>query len=184
MVSLTSASRYITSASRYHQRHHFRPSMYIRDLIPWNCAELAEAVPIDGVACSFLIALIDLTNCQQQRWSPLGHCCIVTLILKEHLYFLDTGFIFICRSLKNLFVSLTIYWFCPLIISQYNHFLLRGYRITKSGKIWLNWIDVFNLPFMLLIMSRWSIHLSRIVSCATDIVKMTGKWICALHVAS
>ena len=37
MVSVTSASRYITSVSR---------SMYIRDLIPRKFAELAEAVPI------------------------------------------------------------------------------------------------------------------------------------------
>ena len=38
MVSVTSASRYITSASRYHLRHQTRPSMYIRGLIPLNFA--------------------------------------------------------------------------------------------------------------------------------------------------
>ena len=42
------ASRYITSASRYHPRYQSRSSMYIRGLIPWNFAELAEAVPIDN----------------------------------------------------------------------------------------------------------------------------------------
>ena len=47
MVSVTSASRYVTSASRYHPRNQSRSSMYIRGLIPWNFAELSEAVPID-----------------------------------------------------------------------------------------------------------------------------------------
>ena len=47
MVSVTPASRYITSASRYHPRFQSRSSMYIRGLIPWNFAELAEAVLIE-----------------------------------------------------------------------------------------------------------------------------------------
>ena len=42
MVSVTSASRYLTSASRYHPRYQNGSSMYIRDF-----AELAEAVPIE-----------------------------------------------------------------------------------------------------------------------------------------
>ena len=46
MVSVTSASRNITSASRYHPRYQSRPSMYIRGLIPRNSAKLAESVPI------------------------------------------------------------------------------------------------------------------------------------------
>ena len=46
MVSVTSASLYKTSASRYHPRYQSRSSMYIRGLIPRNFAELAEAVPI------------------------------------------------------------------------------------------------------------------------------------------
>ena len=46
MVSMTSASRYIKAASRYHPRYQSRSSMYIRGLIPRNFAELAEAVPI------------------------------------------------------------------------------------------------------------------------------------------
>ena len=61
MVSVTSASRYITTASCYNPRYQSRSSMYIRGLIPRNFAELAEAVPIDfncGVApcvlCLFL----------------------------------------------------------------------------------------------------------------------------------
>ena len=45
MASVTSASRYITSASSYHPRYQSRSSMYIRGLIPRNFAELAEAVP-------------------------------------------------------------------------------------------------------------------------------------------
>ena len=46
MVSVTSASRYITPASRYHPRYQSRSSMYIRGLIPRNFPELADAVPI------------------------------------------------------------------------------------------------------------------------------------------
>ena len=46
MVSVTSASRYITSASRYHPLYQSSSSMNIRGLIPRNFAELAEAVPI------------------------------------------------------------------------------------------------------------------------------------------
>ena len=46
MVSVTSASRYITSAPRYPPRYQSRSSMYTRGLIPRNFAELAEAVPI------------------------------------------------------------------------------------------------------------------------------------------
>ena len=45
MVSVTSASRYITSASRYHPRYQSRSSMFNRGLIPRNFAELTEAVP-------------------------------------------------------------------------------------------------------------------------------------------
>ena len=50
MVSVTSASRYITSESRYHPRYQSRSSMNIRGLIPRNFAELAEAVPIGFLA--------------------------------------------------------------------------------------------------------------------------------------
>ena len=46
MVSVTSASRYIMSASRYHLRYQSRSWMYIRGLIPRNFTELAEAIPI------------------------------------------------------------------------------------------------------------------------------------------
>ena len=49
MVSVTLASRYITSASRYHPRYQSRSSMYIRGWIPRNFAELTEAVPIAAV---------------------------------------------------------------------------------------------------------------------------------------
>ena len=46
MDSVTSASRYITSALRYHPRYQSRSLMYIRGLIPRNFAEFAEEVPI------------------------------------------------------------------------------------------------------------------------------------------
>ena len=54
MVSVTSASRYITPASRYHQRYQSRSWMYICGLMPWNFAELVEAVlivPASEVNC-------------------------------------------------------------------------------------------------------------------------------------
>ena len=44
MVSVSSASRHITSASRYHPRYQSRSSMNIRGLI----AEMAKAVPNQG----------------------------------------------------------------------------------------------------------------------------------------
>ena len=55
MVSVTSASRYITSASRYNPRYQSRSSMYTRGLIPRSFEGLAEAVPIAwcrGLVCS------------------------------------------------------------------------------------------------------------------------------------
>ena len=48
IVSVTSAPRYITPASRYHPRYQSRSSMYIRGLIPRIFAELAEVVPINA----------------------------------------------------------------------------------------------------------------------------------------
>ena len=53
MISVTSASHYITEASRYHPRYQSSSSIYIRGLIPRNFAELAEAVPIDFL-CVFI----------------------------------------------------------------------------------------------------------------------------------
>ena len=47
MVPVTSASRYITSASRYYLRYQSRFSVHICGLIPRNFAEFAKAVPID-----------------------------------------------------------------------------------------------------------------------------------------
>ena len=46
MVSVTSASFHITSASRHHPRYQIRSSMFIHVLFPRNFAKLAEAVPI------------------------------------------------------------------------------------------------------------------------------------------
>ena len=48
MVSVTSASRYITSVSRYHLRYQSRSSMYICGLNPWN---FSEAVSIGFDCC-------------------------------------------------------------------------------------------------------------------------------------
>ena len=58
MVSLTSASRYITSASCYHLRYQSRSSMYIRGLVPRNFAKLAEAVPIDEFSLGSQVILL------------------------------------------------------------------------------------------------------------------------------
>ena len=49
LVSVTSASSYIATASRYQPRYQSRSSMYIRGLLPRNFAELAEAVPIEFI---------------------------------------------------------------------------------------------------------------------------------------
>ena len=57
MVSVMSASRYITPASRYHQRYQSRSSMYIRGLIPRNFAELTEAVQSENLMCSSFIVV-------------------------------------------------------------------------------------------------------------------------------
>ena len=46
MASAMSASRYLTSASRYHPRYQSRSSMFIHGMFPRMFAELAEAVPI------------------------------------------------------------------------------------------------------------------------------------------
>ena len=45
MVSVTSASCYIKSASRFHPRYQSRSSSFICGLIPRDFADLAEAVP-------------------------------------------------------------------------------------------------------------------------------------------
>ena len=60
MVSVTSASRYITSASCYYPCYQSRSSMYIRGLIPLNFWELAEAVPIDFKHCNGVAMLQEL----------------------------------------------------------------------------------------------------------------------------
>ena len=56
MVSVTSASRFITPASRYHPRYQSRSSMYIHGLIPRNFAELAEGVPIGSLLVLFFFS--------------------------------------------------------------------------------------------------------------------------------
>ena len=66
MVSVTSASSYITSVSQNHPCY----SMYIRGLIPQNFAELAEAVPI-GLK-------YDLTLCMQGNFSRFC-CCLLNV---------------------------------------------------------------------------------------------------------
>ena len=84
MVSETSASRYKTSASRYHPRYQSRSSMYIRGLILRNFAELDEAVPI--VPCGdvgqvwyiyLIVSIADLCH--------LSHFCCSSISLKINI---------------------------------------------------------------------------------------------------
>ena len=95
MVSVTSASSYITSASLYHPRYQSRFSMFIHGLIPRNFAELAEAVGIGAddaptlnagwiLACTYLHMLdychsIDHLRGKffflPQPQSSMGHTC-------------------------------------------------------------------------------------------------------------
>ena len=58
MISVTSASRYITSASRYHLRYQSRCLVYIRGLIPRNFAEFAEAVPVGLFVFRFVLSSV------------------------------------------------------------------------------------------------------------------------------
>ena len=60
MVSVTSASRYLTSTSRYQSR----PSMYIRGLIPRNSMELAEAFQIEILSSGYQVY-----KCNKQLYS-------------------------------------------------------------------------------------------------------------------
>ena len=73
MVSVTSASRYITPAPRYHPRYRSRSSMYIRGLIPRTFAELGEAVPIDAV--------VDAKNVHDHFGQRFGTVCSRNAIL-------------------------------------------------------------------------------------------------------
>ena len=62
MVSVTSASRYIMSVSRYHPRYQSRSSMYISGPIPRNFAELSEAVPIEAESLVYFSLQFDLSK--------------------------------------------------------------------------------------------------------------------------
>ena len=63
MVSMTPASRYNTSASRYHPLYQSRHSIYIRGLIQYNFAKLAEAVQIGlSVADKTFMVISDVNS--------------------------------------------------------------------------------------------------------------------------
>ena len=66
VVSVTSASRNITSASLYHPHYPSRSSMYIRGLIPRNYAESAKAVPIGYHTCTSRIYFDNVTLTAQK----------------------------------------------------------------------------------------------------------------------
>ena len=82
MVSVTSASRFITSVPHQHPRYQSRSSMYIRGLIPRNFAELAESVPIEG---NDLVAVLLFSsgNCNT---FVLGLQCTSALFIKHFVF--------------------------------------------------------------------------------------------------
>ena len=97
MVSVTSASRYImsasrdiTSASRYHPRYQSRFSMYIRGLIPRNFAELAEAIPIGKIACP-PCTLIGVSQHTQEPFAHSFPICLQTHCLLHVLLMFSFG---------------------------------------------------------------------------------------------
>ena len=85
MASVTSASRYITSASRYHQRYQSRSSMYIRGLIPRNSTELAEAVPIGFLLSTALNTMFCSSLLTQRIATKNNRQKCLTLITREML---------------------------------------------------------------------------------------------------
>ena len=72
MVSVTSVSRYISSASRYHSRYQSRYSMYIRGLIPRNSENwlrqfrLIFTVPWVGLWLWYFLVILTCFLCGAQ----------------------------------------------------------------------------------------------------------------------
>ena len=87
MVSVTSASCYITSASRYHQCYQSRSSKYIRGLIPWNFTGIAEAVPIGSL--TFFILFCNYDN--KFRCSVF-HLCLIYKYQALRIYILTLSY--------------------------------------------------------------------------------------------
>ena len=80
MVSVTSASRFITSSPRYHPRYQSISSTYIRGLIPRNFAELSEAVPIAlKCICKKIEPRIGPTICWASSGSHLFNALMINL---------------------------------------------------------------------------------------------------------
>ena len=75
MVSVTSASRNVTSASHYQTGS----SMYIQGLIPQNSTALAEAVPIVIILCNLRIRELHFVYCITM------HPEYVKLVKKAHV---------------------------------------------------------------------------------------------------
>ena len=63
VASVTPASRYITSASRFLLRYQSRSSMYIRGLIPRNSAKLARQFRLGAMVWSVISTLSYLRYC-------------------------------------------------------------------------------------------------------------------------
>ena len=66
MVSVTSASRYVTSASTYQSRS----AMYIQGLIPRHFTESAEAL---WIACMHFLEGLSGTTCRNKMYKNVLH---------------------------------------------------------------------------------------------------------------
>ena len=93
MVSVTSASRYVTSASHYRSIS----SMYIRGLIKRN---LSEVVPIDGVGLQVVITKHALFSNQNQNiyifWIPKRAVSLRKVLLNIHNIAFESETVLLC----------------------------------------------------------------------------------------
>ena len=78
MVLVTSASRYMTSASHYHPCYQSRSSKYIHSLFPRNFADLDEAVPIGVDSYPVGLEIYFLVEAFLMCWRGEGFCCLIS----------------------------------------------------------------------------------------------------------
>ena len=103
MVSVTSASRYITSASCDNPLFQSRSSMYICGLIPRNFAESAEKVPIEST-CTTCNALYIHPSHDSilELWQTFPNVKILCLLSIFHAY-LSSADVFFLFSKSSFF---------------------------------------------------------------------------------
>ena len=105
MVSVTSTSRYITSASCHHPRYQSRSSMYIRGLIPQNSAELAEAVPnLPGTVRKSHIALSTTRNLNNNKSKTTSSLLLNRLQKKRLLNYILASWEYLGDSIYKILV--------------------------------------------------------------------------------